>query len=119
VKATKGKLPLAVSLVAAAVVSSSLIPIYMQFLHLPKDVPAGVVSFVITFAFAYAIISAPTLILSVGVLGSLVIVVLGVIVSFLPLEAQTTTVGDSRLFPMLAPLIGRLRDMLPVLQGRT
>jgi len=114
--ATKGKIPLVISLVASALISSSLIHIYMKFLNLPKDIPAGVVSFIITFAFIYVIISAPTLILSVVVLGSLVIVVLGIIVTFIPSDIQTTILENSKIFPVILPLIDKIKGILPKFQ---
>jgi len=114
--ATKGKIPLVISLVASALISSSLIHIYMKFLNLPKDIPAGVVSFIITFAFIYVIISAPTLILSVVVLGSLVIVALGIIVTFIPSDIQTTILENSKIFPVILPLIDKIKGILPKFQ---
>ena len=104
-KAKPGKISLILAIVISAIISSSLIPVYMNYLHLPKDIPAGIVSFIITFIFAYIIISAPTLILSVIILGGIIIITLGVFVEFLPPDIQKQIIGNSKLIPMLQPLI--------------
>jgi hypothetical protein len=111
--ATKGKIPLVIALVASVLISSSLIPIYMKFLSLPKDIPAGIVSFIITFAFVYIIISVPALIISVVVLGSLMILVLGIIVTFIPSGVKATILENSKIFPVILPLIDKIKGLFP------
>ncbi len=107
-----GVIPLTISIIISAVISGSMIPIYMRFLNLPKDIPAGIISFIITFIFTYFIISAPTLILSVVVMGSLSILVLGLIVSYLPLDTQYTILNNSKVFPVILPLIMKIKELI-------
>lgn len=107
-----GVVSLTFSLIVSAIISGAMIPIYMRFLNLPKDIPAGIISFIITFIFTYFIISAPTLILSVVVLGSLTILILGLIVSFLPPDTKNIIINNSKVFPVILPLILKIRELI-------
>ena len=84
----------------------------MKFMNLPKDVPAAIISFLITFIFAYVIISVPTLIFSVVIGGIVIIFIYGVIVFFLPPGIKTVLIQNSKIYPMLQPLIAQLMNIL-------
>ena len=105
------KLSLFVSVGISALVSGALIPVYMKFMNLPKDVPAAIISFLITFIFAYVIISVPTLIFSVVIGGIVIIFIYGVIVFFLPPGIKTVLIQNSKIYPMLQPLIVQLMNI--------
>ena len=109
-----GKLPLFVALGISAVISGGLVPVYMKFFNLPKDIPAGVISFIITFVFAYVIISVPTLIFSVVILGSLIIIVYALFITLLPSNIQNTIMRDSKIYPVIVPLINNILKMVKI-----
>ncbi len=112
-----GKLPLFVALGISAVISGGLVPVYMKFFNLPKDIPAGVISFIITFIFAYVIISVPTLIFSVIVGGIVIIFIYGIIVFLLPPNVKGIVTQNSKIYPVIQPLILQVMSLLHLRTG--
>ena len=106
------KLSFFVSVGISILVSGALVPVYMKFMNLPKDVPAAIISFLITFVFAYVIISVPTLIFSVVIGGIVIIFAYGAIVFVLPAGTKNVLIQNSKIYPMLYPLIAQLMNIL-------
>lgn len=109
IKGLKGvfsnKIALLLSLIIAFIVSSTLLPFYMRYIHLPPYLPSNIFSFILTFIFSYVLLALPSLILSVVFGGVLLIIVYGVILKFLPLNLQLQISRNSIIFSFIKPIV--------------
>lgn len=99
------KIALLLSLIIAFIVSSTLLPFYMRYIHLPPYLPSNIFSFILTFIFSYVLLALPSLILSVVFGGVLFIIVYGVILKFLPLNLQLQISRNSIIFSFIKPIV--------------
>lgn len=99
------KIALVISIVVAFFISSSLLPFYMRFIHFPSYLPSNIFAFILSFIFTYILLALPSLILSVIFGGSLLIIVYGVILKFLPSNLQSQISQNSIIFSFIRPLV--------------
>ncbi len=99
------KIALLLSLIIAFIVSSTLLPFYMRYIHFPPYVPSNIFSFILTFIFSYILLALPSLILSVIFGGVSLIIVYGVILKFLPLNFQLQISRNSIIFSFIKPIV--------------
>jgi hypothetical protein len=104
-EALTNKFAIILSLIIAIVISSALLPIYMKYIHLPSYIPSNIIAFILTFIFSYILLALPSLILSVIFGGTVLILVYGIVLKFLPISLQSQIIQNSLIFSFIKPII--------------
>ena len=114
----RSKIALIVTIIISLAVSSALTPIYINILkglNIETGAYTNVVSFILTFILIYIILGAPGMIFSVLVIGSVVIVTLGVLVDFLPPDVKMQILSpNSAVFNLISPLVRQLYNLIKI-----
>ncbi len=100
------RLALIVSLIIAFSLSSVLMPIYGEYIRLPINLSSNISSFILTFILAYLLLTLPGFFLKVAVGGTILIIIYGVILNFIPLEYQKMIVQNSYIYSFIKPIVG-------------
>lgn len=107
-EALTNKIVVFLSLIIAFVISSALLPFYLKYIHFPPNIPANIFAFILTFIFSYILMALPSLILSVIFGGSLLIIVYGVVLKFLPFSLQSQIAQNSIVFSFIKPVVEQI-----------
>jgi hypothetical protein len=92
----------------SALLTASLTPYYVSFIRLPNQGLATVAYYIVTYLLLYVLIAVPAIILSSIIKIAVTGLLLGLMTHLLPVSIATGLVGESRVYPLMAPLFARL-----------
>ena len=89
----------------SALLTDSLTPYYLTFIKVPNQGLATVVYYIVTYLLFYVLIAVPAILLSSCIKIAIVTLLLGVVTHLLPTPVSSTITGNSRIYPILLPLL--------------
>ena len=89
----------------SALLTASLTPYYLTFIKVPNQGLATVVYYIVTYLLFYVLIAVPAILLSSCIKIAIVTLLLGVVTHLLPTPVSSTITGNSRIYPILLPLL--------------
>jgi ABC-type transport system involved in multi-copper enzyme maturation permease subunit len=92
----------------SALLTASLTPYYVSFIKLPNQGLATVAYYIVTYLLLYVLIAVPAIILSSIIKIAITGLLLGLVTHLLPISVSAALVGESRVYPLMAPLFARL-----------
>ena len=92
----------------SALLTASLTPYYVSFIKLPNQGLATVAYYIVTYLLLYVLIAVPAIILSSIIKIAITGLLLGLVTHLLPVSISTSLLGESRIYPLMAPLFVRL-----------
>lgn len=92
----------------SALLTASLTPYYVSFIKLPNQGLATVAYYIVTYLLLYVLIAVPAIILSSIIKIAVTGLLLGLVAHLLPISISTSLLGESRIYPLMAPLFFRL-----------
>lgn len=92
----------------SALLTASLTPYYVSFIKLPNQGLATVAYYIVTYLLLYVLIAVPAIILSSIIKIAVTGLLLGLVAHLLPISISTSLLGESRIYPLMAPLFVRL-----------
>ncbi len=89
----------------SALLTASLTPYYLTFIKVPNQGLATVVYYVVTYLLFYVLIAVPAILLSSCIRILVVMLLLAVVIYLLPSQVSSPIINNSRVYPVLIPLL--------------